>query len=42
MGGWRKLRIGELYNLNCIMRKTKLRELGRKGHVAQTGEVRNA
>jgi hypothetical protein len=42
MSDWRKLLNEELYNRYCIIRMIKRRELGRKGHAAQTGEVRNA
>jgi hypothetical protein len=41
MSGWGKLRNEELYKLYCISKKIRRRELGRKGHAAQIGEVRN-
>jgi hypothetical protein len=43
--GWRKLHNEELHNLHsspCIIRMIKSRRMKWAGHVAQTGENRNA
>jgi hypothetical protein len=44
-GGWRKLHNEELHNLYCspiTIRMTKSRRMRWAGHVARTGENRNA
>jgi hypothetical protein len=44
-GGWRKLRnkeLHDLYSSPSIIRKINSRRMGWAGHVARTGEKRNA